>query len=59
MHIQKNKKIFIYVFLFILLGSLNNKTLKNTDFLKIKNINVLGLSYEENLYIDATLDYGM
>ena len=51
MHIQKNKKIFIYFFLFILLGSLNNKTLKNTNFSKIKNINVLGLSYEENLYI--------
>ena len=51
MHIQKNKKIFIYFFLFILLGSLNNKTLKNINFSKIKNINVLGLSHEENLYI--------
>ena len=42
-----NSKIIIYFFLFILLGSLNNKNLINKNFPNIDNIEILGLSEEE------------
>ena len=36
MHQQKNKKILLYFFLFLIIGTLNNKNLNNLNFLKIK-----------------------
>ena len=40
---QISKKISLYLFLFLLLGSLNNKNLVNIEFPKIKKIDVQGL----------------
>lgn len=45
---QKSKKIVIYIFLFFLIGSLNNKNFVQFDYLRIKDINVSGLSEEKN-----------
>ena len=43
MLLQKNKKIILYFFLFIIIGTLNNRNLMNVNFLKDININVTGL----------------
>jgi len=43
-HQRKSKKILIYFFLFLSVGSINNFYLNNFKFDKIKNINVYGLS---------------
>ena len=53
---QKSKKIFIYIFLFLIIGTLNNKNL-NTDFLKIKHINVSGLEEKKNKELSNNLDF--
>ncbi len=49
MHLQKSKKILIYLFLFLIVGSINNPSLNSIKFDKIKNIKVLGLSNNENI----------
>ena len=43
MHRRKGKKILIYFFLLILVGSINNINLNNLKFININNINVSGL----------------
>ena len=45
---QKGKKILIYFFLLLLVGSINNDTINSFEFDKIKNINVLGLGHNDN-----------
>ena len=45
---QKGKKILIYFFLLLLVGSINNDTINSFEFDKIKNINVLGLGHKDN-----------
>ena len=57
MHQRINKKIFIYVFLFILLGTFNNKYLSNIKFPNISHINVTGLNNIENQEIVQSLNY--
>ena len=53
---KKNKKIFIYLFFFVFLGTINNYTILNSNSFKIKNFQVLGLDnnykaeLEKNLY---------
>ena len=49
MHLQKSKKILIYFFLFLLIGSINNKSLNNIELAKIELINISGLDELENL----------
>ena len=49
MHQQKGKKIFIYLFLFLIIGSINNTTLNKIQFKNIKNIVISGLDENENL----------
>ena len=44
---RKSKKIFIYIFFFIFLGTLNNHTIFNSNIFKIKNFQIIGL---ENNY---------
>jgi len=51
MHQRKGKKILIYFFLFLLVGSINNISLNNLKFEKIKNINVIGLNNEDNIVL--------
>ena len=48
MHLRINRKIFIYILLFFILGSLNNKNLNNNKFYQITDINVEGLDEKEN-----------
>ncbi len=45
---RKGKKILIYFFLLLLVGSINNDTINSFKFEKIKNINVLGLGHNDN-----------
>ena len=58
---RKGKKILIYFFLLLLVGSINNDTIDSFKFEKIKNINVLGLGHNDNqvlLYNIIDLDLG-
>jgi len=43
MHQRKSKKILIYFFLLILVGSINNNSINNLKLEKVKKINVFGL----------------
>ena len=43
MHQRKSKKIFIYFFLLILVGSINNNSINNLKLEKVKNVNIFGL----------------
>ena len=55
--IDKKKKISIYILLLFLLSTVNNLSLNNSEYLKlkIKNIYVTGLSGKENLKISEDL----
>ncbi len=53
----KNKKIYIYIFLFLLFGSINNKSLINFNFAKINNINIEGLDEKNNSELFKKLDF--
>ena len=48
MHQRKGKKILIYFFLLLLVGSTNNIGLSNLKFKEIDNINVVGLNDYDN-----------
>ena len=56
MHQRKSKKILIYFFLLVLLGSINNNSINNLKFEKIKNINILGLDENDRKIILYNLD---
>ena len=49
MHLQKGKKILIYLFLFLIVGSINNIALTKINFEKIKNIQISGLNENQNI----------
>jgi len=51
MHQRKGKKIFIYLFLLLIVGSINNTALTKIEFKNIKNIEISGLSENENINI--------
>ena len=48
MHQRKGKKILIYFFLLILVGSINNINLSSLKFNEVKDININGLEGKEN-----------
>tara|TARA_Y100001970_G_scaffold225489_1_gene278440 strand:+ start:10839 stop:11513 length:675 start_codon:yes stop_codon:yes gene_type:complete len=48
MHQQKSKKILIYFFLFLIIGTFNNKDLNNFDFPKIKKVEINGLDENDS-----------
>ena len=48
MHQRKSKKVLFYFFLFVIISSINNVSLSNVNFNKVQNINVSGLSKDEN-----------
>ncbi len=54
---QKNKKIFIYVFLFFLISTINNKNLIYLNFGKINNISVKGLDEKNNFQLLEDLSF--
>jgi len=51
MHQRKGKKILIYFFLLLLVGSVNNIELNNINFHKIKDIDVRGLEDNNNIIL--------
>ena len=51
MHQRKSKKILIYFFLLILVGSINNNSINNLKFEKVKNINIFGLDENDQKII--------
>ncbi len=51
MHQRKGKKVLVYLFLLVTVGSINNINLNNLYFFKIENILVSGLKVAENLLI--------
>ena len=54
---KKNKSIYIYIILFILITSINNKNLNNKEFFSNKLIfKINGLSYNENQKLIKDLD---
>ena len=57
MQIQINKKIYIYIILFIFLGTLNNKNFVKPSFPKISEINISGLNSENNLKLLESLNF--
>ena len=48
MHQNKSKKILVYFFLLLVVGSISNKTFSKIKFFQIKNINITGLADIEN-----------
>ena len=55
MHQQKGKKILIYLFFMILVGSINNFELNNYKIFKIRNIDISGLNNSENLELKKNI----
>jgi len=53
---KKNKKILLYLFLFLLFGTFNNKNLNNFEIPKINNIKVSGMNNQENFEILNSLE---
>ena len=51
---QINKKIIFYIFLVIILGTFNNKNLKNFDLPKINMINIEGIELNNNEFLKIT-----
>ena len=45
---RKSKKIFIYLFLFLIIGTLNNKNINDLYFFKIDKISIKGLDEKNN-----------
>ncbi len=56
MHQQKGKKILFYLFLFIIVGSINNTVLSNIKFESIKKIKVSGLHENENTILSQDIE---
>ena len=48
---QINKKIIFYISLVIILGTFNNKNLKNFDLPKINMVNIEGIKFNDNEYL--------
>jgi cell division protein FtsQ len=56
MHQRISKKIFIYLFIFFIVGTLNNKEISKLIIPKIDNLEISGLSEFENEKIYQELD---
>ena len=55
MHQKKSRKILLYFFLFILLGTTHNLYLKKLELPKIEQIEIIGLNEKENNEISKDL----
>jgi len=56
MHQQKGKKILIYFFLFLMVGSINNTVLTKLQFDRIKNIQISGLNKDQNINLRVNIE---
>lgn len=54
---QKSRKILFYLFLFLIIGTSNNKNFNNIDLAKISKINVIGLDEKNNLELIKNLNF--
>jgi len=54
---QKSKKIFIYLFLFFIVGTFNNKNFYSSNFLKIDFISIKGLDEKNNSQLVRNLNF--
>ena len=54
---QKNNKIFVYFFLFFLLGTISNKNLNKFEIPKINEIKIIGLSDKDNSELLNNFDF--
>ena len=59
MHHQRSKNILLYFFLFLIIGTFNNKNLNNLDFPKINEINISGLDKKSNYDLQEKLNFLM
>ena len=57
MPLQKSKKILVYLFLFFIIGTLNNKNLANLELIKVSEIKVEGLDEKNNLKLKNDLKF--
>ena len=48
MQIKKSRRVLIYFFLLILLGSINNINFNKINFNQVKNIKITGLDFSES-----------
>ena len=56
MHLSKDKKIYLYFFLLLFLGSINNKSLINNQFFKVQNLALTGLNENEKIILISKLN---
>ena len=54
---KKNKKVLTYFFLFLIIGTLNNKNFKKIDFIKINKISITGLDEKNNIELLNDLNF--
>ena len=54
---KKSKKIFIYLFVFLIIGTINNKDVNKINFTKISKITVSGLDNKNNFELLNSLNY--
>ncbi len=52
----KSKKITVYIFLFLIIGTFNNKNLYNIKLAKVNEIKVSGLEKKDNLELKNSID---
>ena len=57
MPLQINRNILIYIFLFIFLGTFNNKNLNKIEFFKLKDIKIIGLQEDEIYQLIEQLEF--
>ena len=57
MQYQKSKKVFTYILLFLVIGTINNKHLNNINFLRIHKITITGMDEENNFELRNKLDF--
>ncbi len=54
---RKNKKIFIYIFLFLIIATFNNKNLDISNFFKIASISIKGLDEKNKFELSKNLNF--
>ena len=52
-----NKRFLIYIFLLILLGTINNRNLKEINLFQINEINISGLEASEKKELSKKLNF--
>lgn len=54
---KRNIKIFTYILLFLVIGTINNKNINDLNLININEINISGLDKENNLRLIDQLSY--